>query len=134
MQMNQNIKFNYNYSAKENKEVLEIRNKYLPRQESKLEELKRLDLAVQTAGITEALSVGIIGTLIFGIGMCLGMQVIAKGSIAVATGIIIGFAGAGAAMSAFPIYRKVHEKTKARYAPRILELSSQLLNEKDQAF
>ena len=38
--MNQETTFIYNYSAKENKEVQEIRNKYLPREESKLEELK----------------------------------------------------------------------------------------------
>ncbi len=42
--------FNYTYSAKENAEILEICKKYLPQCESKLEELKRLDKAVQAAG------------------------------------------------------------------------------------
>lgn len=40
--MNQET-FTYSYSAKRNSEVLEIRKKYLPQEESKLEELKRLD-------------------------------------------------------------------------------------------
>ena len=45
--MNRNMNgnaFSYTYSAPENQEVLSIRKKYLPREETKLEELKRLDL------------------------------------------------------------------------------------------
>ena len=38
--MNQDIGFSYIYSAKENKEILEIRKKYLPQEESKPDELK----------------------------------------------------------------------------------------------
>lgn len=40
--MNQETTFIYNYSAKENKEIQNIRRKYLPREESKLDELKRV--------------------------------------------------------------------------------------------
>lgn len=57
--MNQDIGFSYIYSAKENKEILEIRKKYLPREESKLDELKRLDKIVQTSGTVESLCAGI---------------------------------------------------------------------------
>ena len=39
MQRMTDTTFSYRYSAKENKEVQEIRRKYLPREESKLEEL-----------------------------------------------------------------------------------------------
>ena len=67
--------FNYTYSAKENAEILEIRKKYLPQGESKLEELKRLDEAVQEAGTIESLCAGIVGSLIFGVGFCLCMEV-----------------------------------------------------------
>ena len=49
--------FHYTYSAKENQEVLRIRKKYLPHEESKIEELKRLDNLVQSAGITESLMI-----------------------------------------------------------------------------
>ena len=41
--MDSNITFSYKYSAKDNKEIQEIRKKYLPKTESKLEELKRLE-------------------------------------------------------------------------------------------
>ena len=73
--------FVYNYSAKENAEVQAIRKKYLPREESKLEELKRLDYMVQSSGMVESLSAGIGGALFFGLGMCLAMQVIGEGLI-----------------------------------------------------
>ena len=71
--MNQETTFIYKYSAKENAEVQAIRKKYLPREESKLEELKRLDCMVQNSGTMESLCVGIGGTLVLGIGMCLAM-------------------------------------------------------------
>ena len=41
--MNNDAVFRYSYSAKQNEEVQAIRSKYLPQQESKLDELKRLD-------------------------------------------------------------------------------------------
>ena len=71
----ENNTFSYNYSATRNKEVESIRNKYMPHEESKLEKLKKLDLRVQTAGMIEGLSIGIIGALVFGIGMCFFLDV-----------------------------------------------------------
>ena len=35
--------FNYTYSAKQQREIESIREKYLPQEESKLEQLRRLD-------------------------------------------------------------------------------------------
>ena len=69
--------FNYTYSAEKNKEVESIRRKYMPEEESKLEILKNLDMRVQTAGTIESLSFGIIGALVFGVGMCFFLDVFA---------------------------------------------------------
>ena len=66
--MNKNA-FSYTYSTSCNQEVLNIRKKYLPREETKLEELKRFDRTVQNSGVMEALIVGVVGCLIFGGGM-----------------------------------------------------------------
>ena len=71
----ENKSFTYNYSAARNKEVESIRRKYMPREESKLETLKRLDYRVQSAGMIEGLCLGIIGALVFGIGMCFFLEV-----------------------------------------------------------
>ena len=73
----ENNTFSYNYSAARNKEVESIRNKYIPREESKLERLKKLDLRVQMAGTIESLCFGIVGTLVFGLGMCFFLDVFA---------------------------------------------------------
>ena len=122
--------FSYKYSAKENAEVEAIRKKYLPKSESKLEELKRLDEIVQASGMVESLCAGIGGALLFGLGMCLAMQVIGSGLIMMILGIIIGIVGIAGMLMAYPINRKVYDKTKEKYAPRILELTAELTGEK----
>ena len=122
--------FTYNYSAKENAEVQAIRKKYLPKSESKLEELKRLDEMVQASGMVESLSAGIGGALIFGLGMCLAMQVIGRGIVMMVLGVLIGIAGMVGMLVAYPVYRKIFKRTKEKYAPRILELTAELTGEK----
>lgn len=128
--MNQNTTFIYNYSAKENNEIQEIRKKYLPREESKLEELKRLDYTVQISGMTESLSAGIGGALIFGLGLCLAMQVIGSGGFLIALGVLLGIVGMSGMLVAYPVYRRIFNKTKQKLAPRILELTAELSGEK----
>ena len=118
--------FSYQYSAKENAEVQAIRKKYLPRSESKLEELKRLDEAVQASGMVESLCAGIGGLLMFGLGMCLAMQVIGSGLVMMVVGILIGIIGIVGMLIAYPVYRKVFAATKEKYAPRILQLAEEL--------
>ena len=127
--MNQDTTFIYKYSAKENKEVQEIRKKYLPREESKFEELKRLDYTVQNSGMMESLCAGIGGALVFGLGMCLAMQIIGSGIILIALGVLLGIIGMGGMLVAYPVYRKVFDKTKQKLAPRILELTTELSGE-----
>ena len=115
--------FHYTYSAPENQEVLNIRKKYLPREATKLEELKRLDGLVQNSGIMEALILGVGGCLVFGLGLCLAMQVIGN---AMWLGILLGLVGTVGMICAYPINRKIYNKVKAEYTPRILELTAEL--------
>ena len=121
--MEQQKVFSYTYSAANHQEVLRIRQKYLPQSESKLDELKRLDSLVQSSGVTESLCAGIGGCLIFGLGLCLAMEVIGN---MVWLGILLGLAGMAGMLAAFPVYRKVFNKAKMRYSPRILELAAEL--------
>lgn len=125
-EMDQNTGFTYRYSAKEQKEVQEIRKKYLPKSESKLDELKRLDRAVEKSGTVLSLVIGIIGCLIFGTGMCLAMEVIGGGQLFMILGIIVGIIGAAVIIAAYPIYKKIVRQARAKYAPRILELIDEL--------
>ena len=118
--------FNYNYSAKENEEISAIREKYVPRGETKLDEMKKLDGKVKSAGMIEALCIGIIGSLIFGLGMCFAMQVLGTGALFTVLGVIIGILGAAVMIVAYPIYRKINDKAKEKYSGRILELISEI--------
>lgn len=120
--MEQSNSFNYKYSATENREVQEIRNKYLPKEETKLEELKRLDNKVQKSGILEGLTIGIIGCLVFGVGLCFAMEVIGN---SIPLGVVIGIIGAAIMIVAYPVYRHVYNKTRQKLVPRILELTEE---------
>ncbi len=118
--------FHYQYSTTESMEVQEIRKKYLPQPENKLEELKRLDHQVQNAGVCAALCVGIVSSLIFGTGMCHAMQVLGSGFVVRAVGIALGLVGIAGMLAAYPLHRKLHADRKAKLAPRILELANEL--------
>lgn len=87
---------------------------------------------VQNSGTMKSLCVGIGGALVFGLGLCLAMQVIGSGIFAIALGVILGIIGIGGMVVAYPIYRKVFGKTKEKLAPRILELSAELSGEKHE--
>lgn len=120
----ENNTFSYNYSAARNKEVESIRNKYMPREESKLERLKKLDLRVQMAGAIESLCFGIVGALVFGIGMCFFLDVFAGAAWLSALFMIIGTV---IMIPAYPIYRRIAHKTKAELTPEILRLSEEIM-------
>lgn len=123
--MNNEAVFRYSYSAKQNEEVQAIRSKYLPQPENKLEELKRLDHQVQSAGMVPALCSGILGCLLFGLGMCLAMQVIGQ---SIALGAFLGLWGMAAMIAAYPVYRFCLRTAKAKHQARILELAAELSN------
>ena len=120
----ENKSFTYNYSAARNKEVESIRRKYMPHEESKLEKLKRLDYRVQIAGMIESLCFGIIGALVFGIGMCFFLDVFAGAAWLTA---ILMICGTLLMIPAYPIYRRIARKTRAELTPEILRLSEEIM-------
>ncbi|MBR2130969.1 MAG: hypothetical protein IJ955_00275 [Oscillospiraceae bacterium] len=125
--MSSELVFQYNYSAQQNKEVQIIRDKYLPKQESGLDELKRLDRKVTNAGLMPGLVTGVLSCLVFGLGMCFALQVIGD---SMALGAFFGVLGAVGMLFAYPVYRYCFQKAKETYQPRILELAAQLCGER----
>ena len=117
--MENNKTFIYQYSASQNREVENIRNKYLPK-----EERRRLDLRVQTAGVIPGLVIGIIGCLIFGIGMCFGLDVFSGADW---LSLLFGALGIIVMLPAYPISKLISNKTRAELAPEILRLSEELM-------
>ena len=120
---NKNV-FIYQYSTAQNREVESIRRKYLPKKESKMETLRRLDHRVQSAGVVPALCIGVIGCLIFGIGMCLGLDVLAGADWLT---VVLCIIGALVMLPAYPVYKRIANKTKRELTPEILRLSEEIM-------
>ena len=122
--------FNYTYSAQQQKEVQNIRKKYLPPEEDKMELLRKLhDSATQKAQIW-ALILGVVSALIMGTGMSLVMTDIGEViglSNALVPGIVIGIIGMIPVAFAYPTYNRVLKKERQRIAPEIIRLSDELM-------
>lgn len=115
-------KFSYTYSAKEQEEINRIRKKYVAT-EDKMEQLRRLDAGVTKKAATISITVGIIGALIMGTGMCCTM--VWQGLWFI-PGIIIGLIGMAVLALAYPIYQKIIKKERERIAPEIIRLTDEL--------
>ena len=128
--MNENA-FSYTYSATCNQEILNIRKKYLPKEETKLDALKELDAKVKRPANVFAYTYGAVSAVVMGAGMSLVMTeigaVIGLAS-AMVPGIVIGVAGMGMALSTYPIYKKMLNARKKKYAPEIMKLSEKIMN------
>ena len=124
-----NHSFEYTYSAAQQKEVEEIRKKYLPKEEDKMEQLRKLHAIPTQKAQAASLAVGVVGALIMGTGMSLAMTDIgaALGSLAMVLGIFAGVAGMVLAALAYPAYNRVLKKQREKIAPEILRLSDELL-------
>lgn len=122
--------FNFKYTApteEERKEIDSIRRQYCPQEqtETKMQRLRRLDSLVKNTAVIWALCLGVLGTLIFG----LGLTMILEWSIWL-WGIVLMVLGSVPMIIAYPVYRVVLKKYKKRYGEEILRLSEELLNEK----
>ena len=124
--MSSELAFSYNYSAVQSKEAQMIRDKYLPKVESALDELKRLDRAVSNAGSIPSLISGILSCLVFGLGMCFALGALPKSMM---LGVLLGVIGSVGMILAYPVYRRCTNKAKDKYQSRILELAAQLCGE-----
>ena len=127
-----NDKFSYKYVApteEERKEIDSIRRQYAPQSqtESKLDRLRRLDSIVKNTAIIWSLVLGVLGTLIFGLGltMILEWQILPWG-------IVLMVIGSVPIAIAYPVYKTVLKKYKNRYGEEILRISEELLNESDK--
>lgn len=116
--------FTYNYSASQQTEIKKIREKYVQKEESKMDTLRRLDESVTKPGMITALSVGIISTLVMGFGMCCTM--VWADSMFI-PGIIIGVLGIAGVASAYPIYSHITKKRRKKLAPEIIKLTDELM-------
>lgn len=123
MAVNNTKSFEYTYSAKQQQEIENIRKKYIPKEEDKLETLRKLDRGTEKPGSITAIALGILGSLIFGIGMCFTMV---WTQILLIQGIVIGLLGMALMGAAYPIYKKITRRKREKIAGQILALSEEL--------
>lgn len=106
--------------------IKSISNKYKEEEKSsnKLNRLIALDKSVTTAGMVLALSLGIIGILIFGLGMCLCLLWTKY-----FLGILVGIVGVVLMSLSMPLRNKAMLKKRKEVSKEILDLSSEMLSE-----
>lgn len=126
--------FNYTYSAKEQKEIQEIRKKYevTEEKEDKMTTLRRMDAEVTQKATVVSLVFGVVGTLIMGMGMSLAMTDIGaalgfSGWLSMIVGIFIGVVGMVVLGVAYPVYNLVLKKEREKIAPEIIRISDELM-------
>lgn len=108
--------------------VKRIMSDYMPKEDSKLLELRKLDKKVKIPSRIFAYSFGIIGSLVLGLGMCLAMKIIYDMMI---LGIVIGIIGIVMVSINYFIYKKILNRSKNKYANQILSISNELLNDSE---
>ena len=122
-------KFKYSYSAPtelERREIESIKKNYEggDSESSKLSRLRKLDAFVNNSAMAAGISIGVIGLLIFGLGMSLGLEWQIY-----LWGILLAALGAVPIAAAYPLYKFVLNRNKKKYGSEILSLSKELLGE-----
>lgn len=113
--------FKFTYSSDENEEIESIKRKYLPGKQDKMELLRRLDRSVEVPGTIVSLVLGVVGLLIFGMGMCCAL-VWYKYAVALALAAV----GTAVLAFAYPAYKKITQKRKEELAPQIIAIIEEL--------
>ena len=121
--------FEYTYSAQRQQEVEEIRKAYLPKEEDKMEQLRKLHSIPTQKAQSASIAVGVIGALVLGTGMSLCMTELgaALGRLALVLGIMIGLVGIILVALAYPIYNRTLKQERERIASEILRLTDEPL-------
>ena len=117
--------FQYTYSAERQEEIKTIREKYVPhpKEEDKMEQLRKLDGSVTRPGTIVSLAIGIVSTLLFGVGMCCFL--VWDGQII--PGVICGVVGVIGMLVAPLLCSRITKKRREKLAPEILRLSEELM-------
>lgn len=119
--------FTYTYSAKEQEEIKNIRDKYAPptKEETSMEQLRRLDQSATKAATVVSSGVGFVSTLLLGVGMC--CTLVPGWKQYFIPGIAVGIVGIAGIIAAYPIYNHMVKRKREKIAPEIMRLSDELM-------
>jgi uncharacterized membrane protein YeaQ/YmgE (transglycosylase-associated protein family) len=124
--MDNKNEFSYTYSGKQQEEIEHIRGKYTSLKEDKMLQLKKLDKSAEKPGMIVSLIIGIVGSMLLGLGMC--CVLIWKDLFI--PGVVIGVIGMAVMSVAYPVYTKMTMKRREKLAPQIMKLSDELMSQR----
>lgn len=105
----------------------QIANEYATKDTAKVVALRKLDARAKLPATIFTYSAGIVSALVFGTGMCLAMGQIGNGGTgAFALGIAVGVLGMIGMGANYPIYKRILERGKRKYAFEIVELAREI--------
>ena len=110
--------------------VEKIRSQYTETEHTELDALKALDAKVKRGANIFGYTYGSVSAIIMGSGMSLVMTDIGTKIGLTATlvpGVVVGVVGMGMALSTYPIYKKILNSRKKKYAGKIMELSDRVM-------
>ena len=110
--------------------VQKILSQYTEREHTELDALKALDAKAKKPAKVFGYTYGSIGTIVMGAGMSLVMTDI--GALLGMTdtllpGIVIGIVGLVMVLTTYPIYKRILNSRKKKYAGKIMELSDRIM-------
>ena len=105
----------------------QLANEYAPKDTSKVVALRKLDAKAKRPASIFTYTLGVISALVLGIGMCLAMGQIGNGTTgSFVLGIVIGIIGMVGMGVNYPIYKRILESGKKKYAFEIMELAKEI--------
>lgn len=114
--------------------VQKIRTQYTEREYTALDALKKLDKTVKRPAQVFAYVFGSVAAIIMGSGMSLVMTDISE-TLGIASpmlpGIVIGLAGMAMAVVNYPIYKRMLNSRRKKYANDIIELSDKIMKSEE---
>lgn len=105
----------------------QLANEYAPKDTSKVIALRKLDQKAKRPAAIFTFTFGTLAALVAGVGMCLSMKVIGSGTTAMfVLGVVIGIIGLVGMGVNYPIYKRLLEKGRQKYAFEIIELAREI--------
>lgn len=121
--------FKMTYSAEQQEELHHIRQKYLPQEPDKMQQLRALDAGAAKKATMDAIVAGVLGSMLLGCGMSLIMTDFGSwlGRAALPVGVAVGVSGMLLMALAYPLYSRSLRREREKIAPEILRLTDELM-------
>lgn len=113
-------KYSYRFSKRDEEELKNLKDKYVAREKTPLEQVRDIESEVNKQASIPSYTIGIIGSIVLGIGMCFTMV----WTQFFALGIVIGIIGIAIIAMNYPLYVRRIQKLRKAQAERVAKIAS----------